>query len=408
MGYKNIVAKSFFWVGTLRGITLISTLIKFTIAARILGPSGMGIYGIASLVLALLMILTETGVNALLVQNENNISKYIDTYWVVSFVRGFVISLLIFLFSYPVSIFFHQPNTFKIVALISLVPLINGFINPSIARFQKELEFKKELFFKSPIVIIDAVSAVILLLLIKDPSALIWGMVISSLFELLLSWIYVKPIPKFKFKKILFKEMFHKGKWITTTGIFTYFFTEGDDWFVGKLLGTLNLGYYQLAYKIATLPTTETANIILRIVFPTFVKIKDDIKRLRRAYLLSVLATILFISPYIIFVYIFTTPLIVFIFGIEWVSIVGIVKLLLIFSFLMSVFGISSGLFLSVNKQKFNSNMMMFSVLLMLISIVPLINKFGLMGAVYSILFSFTISCFLNAYYVIMVLEFIY
>lgn len=407
MGYQKDVIRSIGWVSTLRGFSRIATFFKFVVAARILGPEGIGVFAVAPLFLSFLEILTDTGFNAILVQNGKELKKYINTAWIISVVRGLIIFTVIILLARPVSIFLKQPNSFFLILLISFVPLIKGLVNPLIVRYQKDLEFNKEFIFRVPIVLVDMFITIMLLYVTKNPSSLIWGMIASSIIELILSWLVIRPVPKIIYNKTLAKELLNKGKWITSSGFFVYLFTQGDDWIVGKVLGSVDLGLYQIAYKLATLPTTETSNILLKVIFPTFVKIKDDIYRLRKAYLKITATSLIFIIPFVFIMSTYTEFIVIILFGIKWISIVGLVKVVTIFSGLMSVMGLSSALFLALNKQKYTSNIMLLAVMLMAITIIPLITRFGLLGAGYSVLLSWVVASILNIYYIVKSLRYI-
>src|SRR3972149_7798883 len=144
----------------LRGSTRGMTLLKTIILARILSPFQFGVYGIAILVLGFLEILTETGVNVVLIQEKGNTDKYISTAWVVSIIRGSLIFLIIFTLSPFISSFFQSSQALNLIRLASFVPLIRGFINPSIVKFQKELAFNKEFAFRSSLFFTDSLFAI--------------------------------------------------------------------------------------------------------------------------------------------------------------------------------------------------------------------------------------------------------
>ena len=144
MGYKKDAFKGISWLGGLRIVTRIVALGRTVLIARILSPSQFGLYGIASLVLIFIETLTETGINIFLVQEDKKINEYINTAWVVSIIRGFIISVLIIVLAPFIASFFSSPEAVSILYIISLVPLVRGFINPAVAIFQKELQFGKE------------------------------------------------------------------------------------------------------------------------------------------------------------------------------------------------------------------------------------------------------------------------
>ena len=95
MGYLKQTVINVSWAGILRASTRIITFIRIIVLARILTPSQFGVFGIASLVLSFLEILTETGINVFLIQEKKAIKYYINDAWLVSILRGILISVFI-------------------------------------------------------------------------------------------------------------------------------------------------------------------------------------------------------------------------------------------------------------------------------------------------------------------------
>src|SRR3990167_4081864 len=126
MGYLQTAFKGISWMAGLRGITRGLALIKIAVLARLLLPAQFGIYGIAALVLGLLESLTETGINVFLIQQRDKIDEYINSSWVVSVLRGFLIALIIFLSIPLITSFFDTESARSILLLVCLVPIIRG------------------------------------------------------------------------------------------------------------------------------------------------------------------------------------------------------------------------------------------------------------------------------------------
>ena len=71
MGYKNNAFKGFGWMGILR-ISVVISFVRLAILARILTPAQFGVFGVATLVLSFLEVLTETGINVFLFKKKMN------------------------------------------------------------------------------------------------------------------------------------------------------------------------------------------------------------------------------------------------------------------------------------------------------------------------------------------------
>ena len=87
------------------------------------------------------------------------------------------------------------------------------------------------------------------------------------------------------FDSLIFKDVIARGKWITLGGIFTYLYQNLDNMVVVRLLGATQLGYYDMAYRISSLPSTEVSDVIGKITLPVYIKISDDVRRLRKNFI---------------------------------------------------------------------------------------------------------------------------
>jgi len=387
MGYTKQAIKGISWVGAVRVVIRGLSIVKTALIARILTPFQFGLFGVTTLVFALVDIITETGINIFLVQQKDDVDKYINTAWLISIVRGVVMAILIVITSPFVAGFFNNQDAVQLLLLMSFVPLIKGFINPSIIKFQKEMQFGKDFIYKISIFFVETIFSILLVFLMQSPIGLVWGMIISALFEVYLSFEMMSPTPKYKFEKIKFWEVIHQGKWITLSGIFNYLFQHTDDVMVGRLLGTSSLGLYDMAYRISLVPIYDLSDTVSRVTFPVYVKISDDLKRLRTAFFKSMifLSAVTIIVGLILFLY--PEQIIVLLLGSQWVAAAGVLKILALFGVFKAFSAASSAIFLSLGKQNIVSMISVIGFLGLLITIVPFVTLWGLEGAAFSALF---------------------
>lgn len=379
MGYTRDTIKGASWVGAFRLATRGIALVRTVILARILTPSQFGLVGIATLMLGFVEMLTETGINIFLIQ-EGKIEKYINTAWTVSIVRGLFISLLIIASSPFIARFFNSSDALPLLFLISLVPLIRGFINPAIVRFQKDLSFDREFWFRISIFSVDSLTAIVLAFITRSASSLIWGFIVGAFLEVVLSFIVVRPTPRVAFKIENFKRIFHRGKWVTAYSALNYAFQNGDSIVIGRVLGAFPLGLYQVGYKFATLPG-EAVDSVSRVAFPVYAKIAADKVRLKRAFAQIVAVISLFSILFGIVLFLFTREFVYVLLGDRWLDVVPALKILAIFGVIRAVASSTNALFLAVRKQEYVTFVTLISVAVLLLLIIPLVIRFGIVGA---------------------------
>lgn len=404
MGYTGRIIKGVSWIAGVRVVTRLLSFGKTLIIARVLSPEDFGLFGIAVLVLTFVEIFTETGVNIFLIKEKENIDKYINTAWIVSIVRGLLIALLIVISSPFIAHFFNAPDALNLLLLISLVPLARGFINPSIIKFLKDLLFHKEFYYRSSTILVEALVSSVLVIMTHNVMSLVWGLLIGVLFEIALSFVIIKPRPHFTFEMPLFKKIVGYGKWITASTIFNYFYQHGDDIAVGRLLGTGALGIYDMAYRISLIPLLDVSDVVIKTTFPVYVHIADDTKRLRRAFFRSLGAIIGITLPIGLILFFFPEQIVRVLLGDQWLEAVPVLKILAIFGVIRAVSVFSSSVFLSVEKQRVYTFVSFVGMIGLAVTVVPLINNYGIVGAALAALIGTSLTLIPISYFLYKVL----
>jgi len=373
-------------MGALRGAGRLMAVIRIAVLARLLAPQQFGLFAIASLAIALLEMLTETGINVFFIQEKDRVKTYLDTAWMISIVRGFVIFLVLLITAPFIAQFFKNQDAVALLRVISIVPLLRGFINPAEIKFQKKLQFSKEFRFRFFIFLFDGIVAIIAALVTRSVYSLVLGLISGVILEIAISFLFIKPVPKLSFESVKIKKIVGRGKWVTLAGIFNYLFHNGDDIVVGRLMDSYYLGVYQLAYKITSLPIYEAGEVFGKVTFPVYAKIAGDKKRLKKAFIKITLAISAFVIPFGLILFLFPKQLVLLLLGDKWLDAVPVIRVLSVFGVIRAIAGSSSALFLAINKQEYVTALTFVSIIGLALTIVPLVNKYGILGAGYSAL----------------------
>lgn len=328
MGYFRDTYKGISWMTAFKAAYRAIGIVRIAIIAHLLTPSALGIYAIATISLGFLEIITETGINVFLIQEKDDINEYINTAWVVSVVRGILISLLIIVTANAVSGFFSSPTSRDLLYLVALVPFIRGFINPAIVKFQKELQFNKEFLYRVSVFIVESLLSVTGALLTRSPLGLVWGLIGGAIYEVFFTFFAVGPRPSFSYEFVKIKRVISRGIWVTLFGIFDYVYTTADNVIVGRMLGVSPLGIYSNAYKISTTPLTEVGDVFYRVTFPLFSKISTERDRLRAAFFTNTIVNVVLMTLAGIFIFVFASPIVHIVLGPGWEGAIPVVKLL--------------------------------------------------------------------------------
>ena len=392
------VVRGGIWVFGLRIINRGLGFIRTIILARLLAPSDFGLLGIAMLAIATLETFSQTGFQAALIQKKDNVESYLDTSWTVSAIRGIVLFLILFLSAPVVAKFFNSPQATLVIKVIAVSTLISGFRNIGILFFQKELEFNKQFFYELSATLVDLTVAIILAFMLRNVWALVWGGLAANFVRLFMSYILHSYRPRIRLDKGEFKELFGFGKWVLGSSILGFLITQGDDIFVGKMLGVTALGFYQMAYLISNLPATEITKVISQVTFPAYSKFQNDIKRLGEAYL-RVLQLTAFVSiPLAGIIFILAPEFTEIFLGEKWMPVVPALQALVFWGLIRSIGATTGPIFYAVGRPGIVTKIQLLQLIFLIILIYPLTTRMGILGTSLSVVFAYIIPNLLACY----------
>ena len=379
-GLTHKVVKSSIWVFGLRITERIFYFVRLIILARILSPEDFGLLGIAMLTMLTLENFTQTGFNSALIQKKRKIEEYLNVAWTVGIVRGIILFILLYIVAPYAAAFFGMPHAKTIIQVIGVSILLQAFTNIGVIYFQKNLEFHRQFLYQLSGTLADFIVAVSATFVLKSAWALVFGLIAGNLTRLIMSYIVhpYRPIISIDLEKT--KNLFAFGKWILGSNIIVFLLMQGDDVFVGKVLGVTMLGFYQMAYKISNTPASEITNVISQVTFPAYSKIQFDINRLREAFLkvLQTTAVLSFLIAALIFV--LSSDFTKIFLGEKWMPMVPIMQLLCVFGLIGSINGTISPIFRGIGKPSIVTIASGLQLIILIIIIYPLSVQRGVLG----------------------------
>jgi len=374
------VIKGGFWVFFLRIVNRGFSLIRIIILARILSPNDFGLMGIALLTMSTLETFSQTGFQQALIQKKEDIKSYLNAAWTVLILRGFILFIILYFIAPYAAIFFDAPEAKPIVRVIGFSILFQAFTNIGVTYFKKELEFNKEFIYQFAGTLANFIVAVSAVLILRNVWALVLGLLAGNIVRCFVSYLIHPYRPHLSKDLGKAKELFGFGKWILGSSILIFLLHQGDDILVGKLLGTTALGFYQLAYRISNMPATEITHVISQVTFPTYSKLQDNIKKLREAYLKVLQATAFLSFPIAGLIFVLAPDFTKIFLGEKWTPMVLAMQVLCIFGITRAVNATMGSIFQGMGKPNIITFGAGFQLIILVIIIYPLTNKWGILG----------------------------
>jgi len=373
------------WVFALRITDRLFGLARTIILARLLAPTDFGLFGIALLAMSALETFSQTGFNAALIQKKEDTKPYLDTAWTVQATRGIFLALILFLIAPYVAAFFEAPAAKPILQVIGLSALLQGFTNIGVIYFQKELEFHKQFVYMFSGTLVNVGVAISAAFLLRSVWALVFGLLAGNLVRMVVSYFIHPYRPRPRLEGAKAKELYTFGKWILGSSIVVFLATQGDDIFLGKVLGVTTLGLYQVAFRFSNLMATEITHVISQVTFPAYSKLQDNIPKLREGFLRTVEATASLSLPLTAGIFILAPDFVRLFLGEKWMPMVPALRILSISGLIRSI-AATGVLFRAVGRPSLVFWMNSVRVVVIAFSIYPLTVRYGVGGTAIAVL----------------------
>jgi O-antigen/teichoic acid export membrane protein len=159
------------------------------------------------------------------------------------------------------------------------------------------------------------------------------------------------------------------------------------------------LGFYQMAYRISSLPATELTHVVSQVAFPAYSKLQDRPVVLRNAYLRMLQFVAFFSTPLAVGIFLLAPEMVRVMLGPKWTPIIPILRLLAVWGFMRALNSTATPLFRGVGIPRLVTQFTFVKMVVMLISLYPLTKRFGLMGTSLSIILASLIADPIAHYY---------
>lgn len=277
------------WMTVLRWVVRLLGIASTAILARLLTPADFGIYAMAMLALAVIEVFQDTGQDLALIRLVRPSREYLDSAWTMNVIIGVVLCACTLAAAPLAERYFHSHLVAVLVSIISVRPLLHGFINIGIVLFRVDLNFAKDFrygVYRKLSVVLIGISCV---LITRSYWGLIYTVILAKVVDIVLSYTMHPFRPRFRLAKV--REIWSFSSWMLIVFLGEYFVRKADEYVVGATNSAEIMGAYTVGADLAVAPTIDLTQPVMRAVFPVYSRLLGDHERLRAAVLLVIGAT---------------------------------------------------------------------------------------------------------------------
>jgi O-antigen/teichoic acid export membrane protein len=367
------------WLYGLRFVTRGISLARNIVLARLLTPGDFGLLGIAVLTAGFLEVFTRSGLEHSVIQRSQVSRHELNALWTFDALRGVLLSALMFLVAPAIGAVLGSPESVPVIRVMSIIPATWFLRHIDFIIFQKELEFRKIFYIEAAAETLNVIVGISLAFAYRNVWALVISMIAGRVAIVIGSYVVSTARPRLVWDWAVVKDHFNYGRQILVTGISQYTYNNGDDWFVGRVLGVSALGLYRWAYTLGNLVTTELTLVLARVLFPAFSKLKDDTTRLRNGFVRTQKALILVVAPTTVFLVFFAEPFIGVVLGDKWLPMVPAFQVLAVWGGMRAPREVCGDVFRAVGRPAVVAYITFVKLMLMAVLLWPA-RQYGIAG----------------------------
>ena len=367
------------WVGLSRLFRCGLQIVFIAILARLLSPEDFGIMAIVMTFMAASLIFGDLGLSSAIVQKRQIREITLSTSLWLCILAGFILFIIMLNCAQLISRFFRKEIIAPLIMTISIKFIIDSFGIVHETLLRKDLLFKRIAFVEISETVFYGASSVIFALNGFGVWSLVFGYLLGSLIRTICLWGACSWRPALRFNLSSFGEIFYFARNVLGFKIVNYLTTNLDRLIIGRILGSVALGYYSMAYNISNLPREKLSSIVNRVGFPAFSKIQNDKIQLRNAYLKIITYAAIIVFPLLSGLIILCPEFVRVVFTQKWSAMVVPLQYLCLGAMFFSITSFVGIVFLATGHAEFELRLSIISLFSIVIALIFGV-RFGVVG----------------------------
>lgn len=399
---RKVMAASAWLVGA-KVIFACLSFVSVIALARLLDPEDFGLAAICTVVTALIYGLATVPVGAALIKTPEVTEQHFHSAWTINLLRSFILSSVVALLANLIAEYYQDERVTNILYFFAISMFISGLGSPKFILFEKNLDLTKQFWSSNISKFISVITAIGVAYFGGKYWALILGGTVGQFVAMLVSYYFAPYLPKISFSKT--KELLSFSIWLTFSQLVNQLNYKADEILLGKFLNIATLGIYNMGSSLASLPTKEITQPLVRSIYPALAKINQDASRLVNAFKQSQMFILCLTLPVGVGFSYFSQSIILHLVGEKWLDAALIITILAPVIAVQSIFACADALAMSRGKTSY----IFYRNVILLIMRIPLmvfaLMKFGLVGLLVARVFTGVLGMLFNAVMVKMLVQ---
>ena len=264
------------------------------ILTRLLFPEAFGVMAMVSVFLMGLAMFSDVGVGPAIMQSKRGDDRdFLNTAWTIQIIRGTCLFLVAVALTWPMALYFGEPDLVWYLPVAALTQLILGFQPTRYETANRHLRAGRVTVLDMTTQVIGVVIAIALAWWWQSVWALVISGVISAAAQVILFDLFLPgERNKLRWEAEARHELIHFGKWVFLSTIAGFAIGQADKVVIGGYLGTHDFGIYNIGFFWASFPLMMGSVVVRKVMIPIYRESppgasRENFLRLRRMRVLA-------------------------------------------------------------------------------------------------------------------------
>jgi PST family polysaccharide transporter len=276
------------WVAISQIARVSIQLVSISVFSRLLPPSDFGVLAMATVIINFANLFRDMGTSAALINAAELSAELLNTVFWSNVAFGLILAALTAGTAPLMAATFKEPLLRDILLLLSLT-----FPVTALGLVQQALLERRSAFRTLAVAeIISAVVAFAIALFVAFRGGGIYSLIVQGLTATVLLVVQLCILerwrPAFEWKSAEFRTIWRFSSHLVGFNLINYFTRNADNILVGRFLGSTELGYYNMAYRIMLFPVQNLTYVLARALFPIYSRQHRESIKLQQQYLKTV------------------------------------------------------------------------------------------------------------------------
>ena len=348
-GLARTAAGAFGWSFLNTALSRFGTLLVGILLARVLGPDEFGTFAVAMVALMAVLSFNELGVSLAVVRWERDPSTMIGTVNAISTAGSILLFAAVFLTAGPVASLLGAPDAAGIIQLMSVSVVFSGVVAGPAALLQRQFRQRRRLVIDQVVTWSGTGLSLGLALAGTGAWSLAWGRVVATLVGVVLFVHATRPY-RWDLDPALVRPLLRFGLPLAGASIVVFAVSYVEQVAVGATLGATALGYFVLAFNLASWPLNMFSQPLRSVAPAVFARLQGDPEQLGGAFTMLLRAVAVVTLPVCLVGAAAAGDVVRFVYGAEWAPAADVFAVLVLVAALKIFFELSYDLLVVMRR----------------------------------------------------------